>query len=66
MWLIIQSLGIQLVLFVVGIFKMKYKEFVLCNCGAKVYGRSKVHAQSNLPKHKESKRHKEFMELKNG
>lgn len=40
------------------------KEFIECECGARVYGTSKAHAKSLLPAHKRSKKHKELMEIK--
>ena len=40
------------------------KHFVECECGAKVYGSSVLHAKKNLPAHKKSKKHKELMEIK--
>ncbi len=40
------------------------KEFIECECGARVYGISKAHAKSLLPAHKSSKLHKQIMEIK--
>ena len=43
----------------------KNKEnFVECECGARIYGTSKIHAKSLLPAHRRSKKHKELMEIK--
>ncbi len=43
----------------------KQKPYVECECGAKVYGNfSLASAEKNLPAHKNSKRHKELMEIK--
>jgi len=43
---------------------MKDKPFVICECGYKVRGISKIHAESNLKNHKKSKLHKNLMESK--
>ncbi len=40
------------------------KIYVECECGARVYGKSKVHAKSLLPAHKTSRLHKQIMEIK--
>ena len=41
------------------------KPFVDCECGLRVKGNSKVHAEANLHNHKKSKLHKKLMESKN-
>ena len=43
---------------------MDKQVFIECECGARIYGTSKVHAKSLLPAHKGSKKHKELMEIK--
>ncbi len=43
--------------------KEKSIVFVECECGARVYGTSKAHAESLLPAHKTSKLHKQIMEI---
>lgn len=41
------------------------KPFVVCECGAKIYGNYSLEsAKANLPAHRKSKRHKELMEIK--
>ena len=35
-----------------------------CECGALVYGHSEKHTKANIKLHKKSRRHKEFMEIK--
>lgn len=44
--------------------KEKVTVFVECECGARVCGKSKAHAESLLPAHKRSKLHKQIMEIK--
>jgi len=41
--------------------KKENKPFVECECGMKIYGNSQLHAEKLLPKHKESRNHKERM-----
>lgn len=36
---------------------------ILCECGIKVKGTTKIHAESLMPEHRKSKKHKERMEL---
>ncbi|GAH80085.1 unnamed protein product [marine sediment metagenome] len=40
------------------------KHYVECECGIRVYGRTKEHAKKLLPAHKRSKRHKDIIEIK--
>ena len=40
-------------------------ETITCECGAIVRGNSKINAQANLKLHKNSRKHKELMKLKN-
>ncbi len=44
--------------------KEKATVFVECGCGARVYGKSKAHAESLLPAHRRSKLHKQIIEIK--
>ncbi len=44
--------------------KKKSVAFVECECGARIYGKSKAHAESLLPAHRRSKLHKQIMEIK--
>lgn len=43
---------------------MPEENFIICECGAKINGTTKAHAEGLLPEHKTSKRHKELMEIK--
>ena len=44
--------------------EQKERHYVICECGAKVYGNySKISAEKNLPAHKISKKHKELIDL---
>lgn len=40
----------------------KEQNFVICECGIKVKGKSQEHAKKLLPAHKSSKTHKQRME----
>ncbi len=42
--------------------QMKQKNFVECECGIKVGGKSKEHARKLLPEHQRSKIHRERIE----
>ena len=42
------------------------KPFVDCECGLRVKGNSKAHAEANLEQHEKSKLHKKLMESKSG
>lgn len=44
--------------------KMINKIYVECECGARIKGISKKHAESILQAHLRSKKHKELMEIK--
>jgi len=37
------------------------KDEIICECGVKITGNSKAHAEANLRNHKQSKLHKEIM-----
>ncbi len=50
--------------YVLKMLEYKNDRYVICDCGAKIYGVSKEHAKKLLPAHKRSKRHKESMEIK--
>ena len=39
-------------------------EKIICVCGAVIRGNSRINAQANLKLHKNSRKHKELMELK--
>lgn len=42
----------------------KESNFIECECGARIKGRSKAHAESLMIAHVNSKKHKELMEIK--
>lgn len=37
------------------------KDEIICECGIKITGNSKAHAEANLKNHKQSKLHKEII-----
>lgn len=46
-----------------GNIKMnKERPFIICECGAKIYGKSIKHAEKLLPEHKRSRIHLERMD----
>lgn len=43
---------------------VKEKNYVECECGSRIKGKSKVHAEKLMYAHLNSKKHKELMEIK--
>ncbi len=43
---------------------MTKKDYIDCECGFRVTGNSKLHAESNLKIHKKSKLHKKLIDVK--